>query len=108
MSKILFTKGNKKLPKTTFILNVSSAMECPARFNGKCQCPDKCYALKAERQYSAVKPFRDNQRVQFTEKTAEEIALGMLFTKTGKRTKIETFTDDTFKRPDRSKSVCAV
>ena len=35
--KILFTKGNKKLPKTTYILNVGSALNCPSDRLGLCE-----------------------------------------------------------------------
>jgi len=50
----LFTWGNKKLPKTTAIFNMTSATACPANLLNLCQLaePDKyCYARKAERMY---------------------------------------------------------
>jgi len=58
---MLLAKGNKKLPKTTWIFNASAAVDCPSRRLGLCQCPDKCYALKAERMYKNVIPYRRKQ-----------------------------------------------
>ena len=49
-------KGNKKLPKSTIIYNLSSATDCPC----KAFCPHyidgSCYALKAEKQYNKTCP----------------------------------------------------
>ena len=78
MIKVLFTKGNHKLPKTTYILNTGSATDCPSRKLGLCQCPDKCYAMKAEKQYPAVLSFRRKQREVFTLLSAEELADSLL------------------------------
>jgi len=47
--------GNKKLPKTTGIFNIPSRITCPGR---TAFCENKCYALKAERLYPQVLPFR--------------------------------------------------
>ena len=54
-------KGNYKLPESTWIFNSCSATDCPSKALGLCQCPEKCYALKAEKQYPNVKPYRDRQ-----------------------------------------------
>jgi len=54
MLKPKVTFGNQKLPKTTMIMNITAATDCPARKLGMCQLDkcgigsDKCYALKAE------------------------------------------------------------
>jgi len=59
----LFAFGNRKLPNTTAIFNMSSAQQCPSNGLGLCQLadPNKCYALKAERMYKAVLPYRHRQ-----------------------------------------------
>lgn len=54
-------KGNRKLPKTTWIFNSGSAKNCPSRELGLCQVGKDCYALKAERQYPQVLPYRERQ-----------------------------------------------
>jgi hypothetical protein len=55
------TKGNMKLPSTTYIFNCGSATHCPSRKLGLCQCPTKCYAMQAERMYKQCLPFRERQ-----------------------------------------------
>lgn len=63
---IRFSKGNRKLPKTTAILYITSAKECPSKKRGLCQIPPgKCYALKAERLYKYSRPYRDEQTCQW-------------------------------------------
>jgi hypothetical protein len=71
-------KGNKKLPKSTRIFNSGSATECPSRKLGLCQCPDKCYAMKAERQYPNVKPYRERQREITLDIVPEVFAFALL------------------------------
>lgn len=64
MAKFPISFGNRKLPKTTAIFNMTSATDCPSRDLGLCQldCPSKCYALKAEKQYrKTVLPYRNRQ-----------------------------------------------
>lgn len=41
--------GNKKLPKDTLIFNLPAVVTCPGR---TAFCREKCYALKAQRQYT--------------------------------------------------------
>lgn len=53
--------GNMKLPKTTMIFNMCSATACPAAKLGFCKVRKKCYALKAERVYPQVLPYRTRQ-----------------------------------------------
>jgi hypothetical protein len=61
----LVSFGNKKLPKSTVIFNMGAAMSCPSEKLGLCQAVIDgkvvCYALKAERLYPNVKPYRDRQ-----------------------------------------------
>ena len=76
--KMEFSKGNKKLPASTYILNTGSATDCPSRALGLCQCPEKCYAIKAEKQYPAVLPYRRRQRAAFSALSAAEIAEQLL------------------------------
>ena len=76
--KLEFRKGNKKLPKSTYILNMGSATDCPNRCNGRCQAGNLCYALKAEVQYPDVLPFRRRQALQWQSMTALEIATALL------------------------------
>ncbi len=55
MLKPVVTFGNLKLPKTTMIMNITSATDCVSRKLGMCQLDkcgigsSKCYALKAEK-----------------------------------------------------------
>lgn len=60
INDILFTQGNHKLPKTTAIINITSAHDCPAKQHKMCPIPfNLCYALKAERSYRPeVLPYR--------------------------------------------------
>ena len=72
--KVEFTQGNKKLPKTTYILNVGTASDCPSEKLGLCDVPKECYAKKAERIYPQVEPFRKRQRAVFDDIDAQTIA----------------------------------
>jgi hypothetical protein len=58
---MLISQGNHKLGKDTLILNMTSATDCPSRALGLCSLPSKCYAMKAERMYKAVLPYRRRQ-----------------------------------------------
>ena len=70
----LFSFGNRKLPKHTAIFNMSSATDCESNRKGLCQLVNvkKCYALKAERMYKAVLPYRKRQNIFWKNCTAEE------------------------------------
>ncbi len=46
-----FSQGNKKLPESTIIANLSSGENCPARKKGLCKVARYCYARKCERIY---------------------------------------------------------
>ena len=56
-----YSLGNTKLPTTTMIFNMSSASNCPMRSECKFGQNGTCYALKAEIQYPACKPYRERQ-----------------------------------------------
>ena len=56
-----YTIGNKKIGKDTLIFNMGSATNCPSKKLGLCKHCDKCYALKAEKMYPQVLPFRQKQ-----------------------------------------------
>lgn len=57
----VFTFGNKKLPKTTAIFNMTTAQNCPSDKLGLCKLSKECYAKKAEKMYKNVVPFREKQ-----------------------------------------------
>ena len=96
-----YSWGNLKVPKTTLIINMSSAEECPA----KDQCPfskgsgvegkdGKCYALKAERQYPSVREARKTQTEYWKSHSNKE--------------KEEDFASILAKHPGKAKSLKAV
>ena len=68
--KSIIAFGNKKLPKTTAIFNMGSAMNCPSDKLGLCKLSKECYAKKAEVMYKAVKPYRDRQASYWLKNTA--------------------------------------
>ena len=53
---MLFSKGNRKLPKETWIFNLPAIKSCPGSTK---ECRQWCYARKAERMYPQVLPFRE-------------------------------------------------
>ncbi len=60
----VFSWGNKKLPKTTAIFNLTTAVGCPALIKGLCQLKNplrECYAIKTEKRFKQVIPFRLRQ-----------------------------------------------
>lgn len=71
---MLVSKGNHKIGKDTLILNITSATDCPSRALGLCQVPGKCYAMKAERMYPQVLPYRRKQTEYWDQHNSEEIA----------------------------------
>ena len=83
------SNGNKKIGKDTFILNMTSATDCPAKRRGLCAITGICYAMKAERQYPACLPFRRAQDMMFHAITANEIANSIITRAAGKRVKIK-------------------
>ena len=43
--EIKVRNGNSKIGKDTFILNITSATDCPTKKLGLCKIPKLCYAL---------------------------------------------------------------
>jgi len=82
--KKLISSGNMKLPKTTAIFNLGAAMDCPSKNLGLCQAIDSktgkivCYAMKAERLYPSVLPYRRRQAAYWKSVTADEFARDFL------------------------------
>lgn len=71
---IRVSNGNKKIGNDTLIINMCSATDCPSRSKGLCQVSDRCYAMKAEKQYPAVLPYRREQEVYWGTNSSSEIA----------------------------------
>ncbi len=70
----MFSFGNKKLPSSTMIFNMTSAHDCPSRALGLCRIPaDKCYARKAEVTWPATMPYRRRQAKLFKELSINEL-----------------------------------
>ena len=74
MLEKLLSFGNRKLPTTTAIFNMNSATDCPSLKLGFCTMGKKCYAMKAERNYPQVLPYRRRQEEYWETHTAEEMA----------------------------------
>lgn len=51
----VFSRGNRKLPKSTLIANLTSAEHCPSCQLGFCKLSKICYAKKCERIYPNYK-----------------------------------------------------
>ena len=77
----LWKYGNKKIGSDTLIFNMCSAHDCPSRMLGLCQLenPSKCYALKAEKMYPNVRPYRDRQAKYWDNTDAFNIYVDMGF-----------------------------
>ena len=71
-----FSIGNKKIGRNTLIFNLGSAKRCPSKKLGLCQLcdPKKCYALKAEKMYPPVLPYRNRQERDWKKQSAADIA----------------------------------
>jgi len=78
----LIVDGNKKIPNTTAIFNMSSAHNCPAKKLGLCKAQAagvKCYAIKSEvGSRPCVEPYRNRQEKFWKEITAESFAVQFL------------------------------
>lgn len=70
--------GNRKLPKTTAIFNMTSATDCPSAARGVCKVADICYAKKAERIYPGCLPARRAQSVYWKRTSAAEFVTDFL------------------------------
>jgi len=81
------SNGNHKVGRDTLILNITSARDCVSAKLGLCQLCDssKCYALKAERMYPSVLPYRQAQTEQWDSLSAQQLAAGLLAKARAKR-----------------------
>lgn len=68
------SKGNLKLGNDTLIINMNSATDCPSAALGLCKLGNRCYALKAEKLYPTVLPYRRRQANYWKSHSALEIA----------------------------------
>lgn len=78
---LLGDEGNIKLPSTTAIFNMASALHCPSRRLGLCKAEKqgaRCYARKAEALYPLALPYRERQAKLWSGITAEEFAFQFL------------------------------
>lgn len=69
-----FSNGNHKIGKDTLIFNMTSATNCPSKKLGLCKLPDKCYAMKSERMYKQVLPYRVQQEQDWDNEPVQQIA----------------------------------
>ena len=79
--KIKYTKGNTKLPKTTYIINMQTATDCPSRKRGLCPIVNdggECYAQRPEVFRPNCLPFREYQHEAWIGNTAGSIARQLL------------------------------
>ena len=87
---IKVSNGNKKIGKDTLIINMNSATDCPSRKLGLCNIDEgKCYALKAERIYPQVLPYRRKQESLWDHLMPSELAQGLNGIIKRKRNKIK-------------------
>jgi hypothetical protein len=61
--KFEYSVGNLKIGKDTLIFNMGSASNCPSGKAGQCDLfnSNSCYALKSEKRYPEVLPYRTRQ-----------------------------------------------
>ena len=70
--------GNRKLPKSTAIFNMTSAINCPSDNAGLCAIADICYARKTEHRWPNTYFYRERQTEFFDKENWNRIAEGML------------------------------
>jgi hypothetical protein len=74
-----YSIGNHKIGTDTLIFNMGPALTCPSRARGLCQVPaGRCYAMKAERQYPQVIPYRRAQTLYWARSSALKISADIL------------------------------
>lgn len=91
----LFSFGNRKLPKHTAIFNMSPAKQCEADKLGMCQLVNskRCYAMKAERMWPKVLPFRKRQKRYWKDCTPENFVKRLLKERGRKKIKYLRFNE---------------
>lgn len=82
------TFGNTKLGDDTLIFNMGPAKNCPSKAKGLCKLGDRCYALKAERLYKEVYPYRARQCEYWSNHSADEITEDLWFILMNKKVKL--------------------
>ena len=71
--------GNKKLPASTAIFNMTSATDCPSKIMGLCKVADICYAILPEKMYpKTCLPYRDRQAKYWSDNTASDFVLDFM------------------------------
>lgn len=74
-----FMRGNRKLPKSTYIINLGCSELCPGRALGTCNNCNICYAHKAEMQYrEGTLLYRLLQTLRWNNLKGKEIAEQLL------------------------------
>jgi len=73
--------GNLKLGNDTLTFNMTPATDCPSRNLGLCKVGKKCYALKAEKTWKNVLPYRVKQSILWDVITAKEFVEMVLATR---------------------------
>ena len=77
------SRGNTKLPGTTWIFNLGSSLVCPSEVLGLCQVINsgiRCYAQKAEKTYGGAKctAYRERQTEIWATISPEDFALTVI------------------------------
>ncbi len=71
---IKIKRGNSKLAKDTFVINITSYTDCPSRHLGFCTLGNRCYARNPELRFNQTLPYRRLQEFIWDNTTAESIA----------------------------------
>ena len=90
LESLLGRDGNHKIPKSTAIYNMTSALHCPSKKLGICKAESqgaRCYARKAEVMYPQVLPYRMRQAKLWKSITAEDFAFQFLMINSMKKQK---------------------
>ena len=89
MIKIKVSNGNSKIGNDTFILNITSATDCPTKKLGLCRIPKYCYALQPELRWKRALPYRREQTKIFDSLPPKEIAKQITVLAKGKQKKVK-------------------
>ena len=76
--EIKIKRGNKKLSRDTFIINITSYTDCPSRHMGFCALGNKCYARNPELRFKASLSYKRMQETIWDNTTAESIAYQLI------------------------------